>query len=158
MASKKLCEFWKADRYGPGRGGCYAAGEEGNIVCLTEGELGGKLIPDCMSFPFGITADRDRERARAKAAESRLSEMTRAAEELATDRDEILQVLSQEQYDLADERDSNDALRKRVADLEGAGEVLVQALLVKWRAQWPAFLRGDIDAIIAWDDVPKEGK
>ena len=75
MASKKLCEFWKPDLYGPGEGGCCAAGEEGNIVCLTEGQLGGKSIPDCMSYPFGITADRDRERARAEAAEKRVADL-----------------------------------------------------------------------------------
>ena len=80
MASEKLCEFWKADRYGEGKGGCYAAGEEGNIVCLTEGELGDEPLPDCTSYPFGITADRDRERARADEAEKdaeRLAEALR---------------------------------------------------------------------------------
>ena len=77
MTSKKLCEFWKADRYGEGKGACYAAGDEGNIVCLTEGELGGKLIPDCMSYPFGITADRDRERAAKDAAEKRVADLER---------------------------------------------------------------------------------
>ena len=75
MASEELCEFWKADRYGEGKGGCYAAGEEGNIVCLTEGELGDEPLPDCTSYPFGITADRDRERARADAAEKRVAEL-----------------------------------------------------------------------------------
>jgi len=83
MASKKLCEFWKPDRYGEGKGGCYAAGEEGNIVCLTEGELGDNPLPDCMSYPFGITADRDRERARAEAAEKRVAELEKDAERLA---------------------------------------------------------------------------